>query len=70
MVVNNGGHRPSTSLKEIDMGIEQMWDTLTENGVSEDTLQIITNINGYSAETLNSVCYAKFGYHDVAEDNE
>lgn len=56
------------------MSIEEMWDTLTENGVSEDTLQIITDINGYSAETLNSVCYAKFGYHDVAEleteDNE
>ena len=31
---------------------EMMWDKLLELGVSEQTLQIVTDINGYSQETL------------------
>lgn len=43
--------------------IENAWDTLVEMGVSEETLQIITSINGYSLETLESVLYAYADYH-------
>lgn len=45
------------------LSIEQMWDILqTDFGVSEQTLQIITDINGYSEETMEDVLYAVSGY--------
>ena len=43
--------------------IESAWDTLLEMGVSEQTLQIVTSINGYNIETLEDVLYAHVGYH-------
>jgi hypothetical protein len=41
---------------------DQRWDELMEMGVSEETLRIVTNINGYSLETLEDVLYATTGY--------
>lgn len=41
---------------------DAMWDTLVGLGVSEQTLQIISAINGYRAETLEDVLYAHTGY--------
>lgn len=38
------------------------WDLLIEQGVSEQTLQIVTSINGYSLDTLEDVLYAHTGY--------
>ena len=51
---------------------DQMWDSLIEQGVSEQTLQIVTAINGYSTETMENVLYAHTGYRGFAqiEDNE
>ena len=43
--------------------IERAWDTLLEMGVYEQTLQIVTSINGYNIETLEDVLYAHAGYH-------
>lgn len=41
----------------------RMWEFLYgEVGVSEETLQVVTDINGYSLETLNDVLYAVTGY--------
>lgn len=42
--------------------IEDMWDTLKDMGVEEQTLQIITAINGYSEETMCDVLFAHTGY--------
>lgn len=42
--------------------IERAWDTLIELGVSEQTLQIVTDINGYSLRTLEDVLFAHTGY--------
>ena len=52
------------------MSTEQMWDALLELGVSEQTLQIVTSINGYSRDTLEDVLYAHTGYRnfDQLED--
>lgn len=55
--------------------VEEAWDTLIECGlVSEETLRVVTNINGYSLETLESVLYATAGYHSfdqyLDEDDE
>lgn len=44
------------------MNKDEMWDALLEMGVSEQTLQIVTNINGYNTETLKDVLYAHTGY--------
>ena len=41
---------------------EEMWDELIELGVSEQTLQIVCNINGFSTETMEDVLYAHTGY--------
>lgn len=38
------------------MSIEEMWDALKDDyGVSEQTLQVVTNINGYSTDTMHDV---------------
>ncbi len=49
---------------------EHMWDTLLEMGISEETLQIVTAINGYSEETLLDVLYAAFGYRSFDQIRE
>lgn len=39
------------------------WDYLTEREiVSEETLRVVSAINGYSLETLTDVLYAVTGY--------
>ena len=42
--------------------VVDMWDKLEELGVSEQTLNIVTSINGYSEETMNDILYAHTGY--------
>jgi len=46
------------------MTIQAMWNVLLEMGVEEQTLNIITDINGYNEETLQDVLYAYAGYRD------
>ena len=41
---------------------KKAWDALRELGISEETLQIVTSINGYTFETLESILYAALGY--------
>ena len=38
------------------------WDTLLELGVSEQTLQIVSDIVGYKIETMLDILYAATGY--------
>lgn len=48
-----------------------MWEYLENNvGVSEETLRVVTDINGYSEETLLDILYAVTGYRNFeqAED--
>lgn len=47
-----------------ELTIIEMWERLEEMGVCEQTLQIVTDINGYSKETLCDVLYAHTGYRD------
>ncbi len=45
--------------------ISEMWDWLLDAGIAtEDELQLVTDINGYSLETLNDVLFARTGYRD------
>ena len=42
--------------------LNEMWDALLEQGVSEQTLQIATSGWGYSRDTLETILYAHTGY--------
>lgn len=42
----------------------EMWEKLLQMGVSEETLRIVTDINGYSEETMCDILYAAFGDND------
>ncbi len=46
------------------MTLQQMWKKLEELGVSEQTLQIVTDINGYNEEAMLDILYAHTGYRD------
>ena len=48
--------------------VNEVYETLIEEYcVSEEALQLITNINGYSIDTLNDVIYAMFGYRSLKQ---
>jgi hypothetical protein len=45
--------------------IYNMWDWLVDKGIATDEeVRLVTNINGFSVETLNNVLYARTRYHD------
>lgn len=45
------------------MSVGEAWDRLIDyNLASEETLQVVTSINGYSIDTLEDVLYATTGY--------
>ena len=47
-----------------EMELSEMWNKLMELGVSEQTLSIITDINGYNEQTMRDVLYTQTGYTD------
>ena len=53
------------------MSADERWDFLIERGIaSEETLQVITSINGYSLGTLNDVLYTVTGYRTMDQYKE
>lgn len=42
-------------------------DKLIELGVSEQTVDTVCNINGYSLKTMEDILYAVFGLNDFEE---
>ena len=51
-------------MKTTNLSINEMWDTLLEIGVSEQTLQVVTGINGYNEQSMKDILYSRFGYND------
>lgn len=50
------------------MNVNEIYNYMIDYGlVSEETLNIITNINGYEEDTLNDVLYCVSGYHDIEQ---
>ena len=47
--------------------LTEAWEYLLNIGVSEETLQIVTSINGYSINTLNDILYVVTGERDIAD---
>ncbi len=51
----------------------EIWDYILERGIAtEETLKVVTSINGYSEEALNDLLYAVTGYRymEQIEDEE
>ena len=50
------------------MTLEEQYDYLVDYGiVSQETLNLVININGYSEETINDILYATTGYRDIKQ---
>lgn len=48
--------------------VTKLYDELVETGLfTYEELQLLTNINGYTIETLNSALYARYGYRDLEQ---
>jgi len=51
--------------------IENVWDYLLETEIAtENELRLVTNINGYSIESLNDIIYSKTGYRSLEQLQE
>lgn len=49
----------------------KIWDYIIENQIAtEEELKLVTCINGYNEDTLNSVIYARTGYHNMEQLTE
>lgn len=53
------------------MGKNEIWQYIIDNNIAtEEELQLVTDINGYNVETLNSVIYSKTGYRSTEQLEE
>ncbi len=53
------------------MSVDEAWDFLIDNEIaSEETLKVVTNINGYNLETLEGVLYSETGYRSFEQYQE
>lgn len=51
--------------------VNELYDLLVDDGYfTEEELRLLTNINGYSIDTLNSAIYARYGYRDYEQMKE
>lgn len=55
-------YRLYASTKDVD----DVKNFLIEQEIAtEDEISLVTQINGYSIDTLNDILYARTGYHDL-----
>lgn len=48
-----------------ELNVNELWDELVDSGLfTDEELRLLTNINGYSVETLNDAIFARYGYRD------
>lgn len=53
-----------------DLSVDEMWDYLLDIGISEETLQIVTDINGYSEQTMCDILYVVSEYRSFDQIND
>ena len=62
---NNESKRKAVDfMTATNLTINEMWDALLEIGVSEQTLQVVTDINGYNEKSMKDILYSVTGYND------
>lgn len=55
----------------MDKRVNELYELIIEYGIaSEETLQVVTCINGYSRETLEDVIFAVTGYRTLEQWEE
>lgn len=48
--------------------VEEIWDILVEHNIATtEELELVTQINGYSKQSLDDVIYARTGYRDIEQ---
>lgn len=48
--------------------VNVLWNELLEQELfTYDELRLLTNINGYSVETLNDAIFSRYGYRDYEQ---
>lgn len=60
--------RGAKEMKKDFQDVNVLWDKLLERDLfTKSELQLLTNINGYSVETLNDAIFARYGYRDLEQ---
>lgn len=55
-------------VKDADYDESEIWEYLIDSGLcTEEALHLLTNINGYSVETLNDAIFSLTGYRDLSQ---
>lgn len=55
-------------MKKDFQDVNVLWDELLECDLfTYEELQLLTNINGLSLETLNDAIYVRYGYRDLQQ---
>ena len=53
------------------MTTNELWTLIAEYGIATDSeIDLVTDINGNSIETLNDIIYARTGYRDIESYEE
>ena len=51
-----------------DLTVNELWSELLEYDLfTYEELRLVTNINGFSIETLNDAIFARYGYRDYSQ---
>ena len=51
-----------------ELTVNELWAELVDRDLFTDKeLQLLTNINGFSIETLNDALYSRYGYRDYEQ---
>lgn len=56
-----------------NLSLDEMWDLLENYCCSEETLRVVTSINGYNEETMCDILYATTGlrnFEQLADEYE
>ena len=49
----------------------EIWNYLVEHEIAtEEEIQLVTSINGYSEEALNDILFVRTGYRDIEQAQE
>lgn len=55
-------------MKKEQLLVSWLWVELVQMGLfTEQELQLLTDINGYTIETLNDAIYSRYGYRDYEQ---
>lgn len=55
-------------MKEAFKDVNDLWDVLVGDDLfTYEELKLLTNINGYSIETLNDAIFSRYGYRDYEQ---